>query len=98
MERWRYRFVDENLLFAQAEVDSHFSAGARLTRVGKGIAMKSLYLLLGSEAAIAERALTKIVAELKEEKCEITTISSPDALVGDISEALAPSLFLSGAH
>ena len=55
--------------------------------------MKSLYLLLGSEAALAERALTKIVAELKEEKCEITTISSPDALVGDISDALAPSLF-----
>ena len=59
----------------------------------KGVAMKSLYLLLGSEAALAERALTKIVAELKEEKCEITTIAAPDAILGDISDALAPSLF-----
>lgn len=88
----------ENLLFGQAEADSHFYDGVRFTGlkftgVGKGMAMKSLYLLIGSEAALAERALAKIVAELKEEKCEITTISSPDALVGDISDALAPSLF-----
>ena len=55
--------------------------------------MKSLYLLLGSEAALAERALVKIVAELKQENCEITTIAAPDDLVGDISDALAPSLF-----
>jgi DNA polymerase-3 subunit delta len=82
-----------NLLFAQVEVDSRFYDGAKLTGVGKGLAMKSLYLLLGSEAALAERALVKIVAELKEEKCEMTTISAPDALVGDISDALAPSLF-----
>ncbi len=55
--------------------------------------MKSLYLLLGSEGALADRALGKIMAELKEEKCEITTISSADAILGDISDALAPSLF-----
>ena len=55
--------------------------------------MKSLYLLLGSEGALADRALTKINAELKDEKCEITTISAPDAILGDISDALAPSLF-----
>jgi len=55
--------------------------------------MKSLYLLLGSESALADRALTKLNAELKEEKCEITTIAAPDAILGDISDALAPSLF-----
>jgi len=55
--------------------------------------MKTLYLLLGSEGALADRALTKLNAELKEEKCEITTIAAPDAILGDISDALAPSLF-----
>ena len=55
--------------------------------------MKSLYLLLGSEGALADRALAKLNAELKEEKCEITTIAAPDAILGDISDALAPSLF-----
>jgi DNA polymerase-3 subunit delta len=55
--------------------------------------MKSLYLLLGSEGALADRALTKLNVELKEEKCEITNISAPDAILGDISDALAPSLF-----
>jgi DNA polymerase-3 subunit delta len=59
----------------------------------KGVVMKSLYLLLGSEGALADRALTKLNAELKEEKCEITTIAAPDAILGDISDALAPSLF-----
>ena len=59
----------------------------------KGVAMKSLYLLLGSEGALADRALTKLNAELKEEKCEITIIAAPDAILGDISDALAPSLF-----
>jgi DNA polymerase-3 subunit delta len=59
----------------------------------KGVAMKSLYLLLGSESALADRALAKLNAELKEEKCEITTIAAPDAILGDISDALAPSLF-----
>jgi DNA polymerase-3 subunit delta len=55
--------------------------------------MKSLYLLLGSEGALADQALAKLNAELKEEKCEITTIAAPDAILGDISDALAPSLF-----
>ncbi len=55
--------------------------------------MKSLYLLLGSEGALADRALAKLITELKEEKCEITTIAAPDAILGDISDALAPSLF-----
>ena len=55
--------------------------------------VKSLYLLLGSEGALADRALAKLNAELKEEKCEITTIAAPDAILGDISDALAPSLF-----
>jgi len=55
--------------------------------------MNDFYLILGSEAALADRALSKILAQLKEEKAEITTISAGDAIVGDISDALAPSLF-----
>jgi len=55
--------------------------------------VESLYLLLGSEGALADRALAKLNAELKEEKCEITTIAAPDAILGDIADALAPSLF-----
>ena len=55
--------------------------------------MNDLYLILGSEAALADRALSKILAQLKEEKAEVTTISAGDAIVGDISDALAPSLF-----
>ena len=55
--------------------------------------MKPFYLLLGPESAIAERALSKISAQLKEHSAEVTTISAPDAQVGEISDALAPSLF-----
>ena len=55
--------------------------------------MNSFYLILGSEAALADRALNKITAQLKDEKAEVTTIFAGDALVGDISDALAPSLF-----
>ena len=55
--------------------------------------MNDFYPILGSEAALADRALTKISAQLKEEKTEVTTISAADAIVGDISDALAPSLF-----
>lgn len=55
--------------------------------------MQPLYLLLGGEGALADRALTKITAQLKEEKAEITTISAGDAIIGDIADALAPSLF-----
>ena len=53
----------------------------------------SIYLLLGPESAIADRALTKLLAHLKEENTEITTIFAADAIIGDISDALAPSLF-----
>ena len=55
--------------------------------------MVAFYLLLGSESALADRALTKIHEQLKEEKAEITTIAAADALLGDIADALAPSLF-----
>jgi DNA polymerase III subunit delta len=51
------------------------------------------YLILGSEAALADRALAKLTAQLKDESAEITTIFSGDAFLGDISDALAPSLF-----
>ena len=55
--------------------------------------MKDIYLLLGSESALADRALSKITAELKEEKAEITTLFAGDVSVGEISDALSPSLF-----
>ena len=55
--------------------------------------MKDIYLLLGAEAALADRALNKLMAELRDEKAEVTTLSAGDVIVGDIADALAPSLF-----
>ena len=55
--------------------------------------MKDIYLLLGSESALADRALSKISAELKSENAEITTLFAGDVAVGEISDALSPSLF-----
>ena len=55
--------------------------------------MKDIYLLLGSESALADRALTKITAELKNENAEVTTLFAGDVSVGEISDALSPSLF-----
>jgi len=55
--------------------------------------MDSVYLILGPETALAERALTKLQEELKDEKCEVTTLFAGDTIVGDIADALAPSLF-----
>ena len=55
--------------------------------------MNSFYLILGSEAALADRALVKLSAELKAENCEITNLFAGDVSVGDIADALAPSLF-----
>lgn len=55
--------------------------------------MQPLFLLLGSEAALADRALAKITAQLKEERAEVTIINAGEAIIGDIADALAPSLF-----
>jgi DNA polymerase-3 subunit delta len=55
--------------------------------------MKPLYLLLGGEGALADRALTKLTAELAEDKAEVTTLTAGDVIPGDIADALAPSLF-----
>ncbi len=55
--------------------------------------MNSFYLILGSEAALADRALSKLNEQLKDEKCEITNLFAGDVIVGDIADALAPSLF-----
>jgi DNA polymerase III subunit delta len=55
--------------------------------------MNPLFLLLGSEGALSDRALAKITAQLREEKAELTTLTASDVLVGDIADALAPSLF-----
>ncbi len=53
----------------------------------------SLYLLMGSEAALADRALAKLLAQMREESAELTLLSAPDVVTGDIADALAPSLF-----
>lgn len=55
--------------------------------------MNPLFLLLGSEGALSDRALAKITAQLRDEKAELTTLTASDVLVGDIADALAPSLF-----
>jgi DNA polymerase-3 subunit delta len=55
--------------------------------------MKPLYLLLGGEGALADRAMKKLSAELMEEKAEVTTVLAGDVIPGDIADALAPSLF-----
>ena len=89
MEPLRSERTEDDLEFEQVKAASHSCDGVSK----EGVAMKSLYLLLGSEGALADRALAKLNAELKEEKCEITTIAAPDAILGDISDALAPSLF-----
>lgn len=53
----------------------------------------SLYLIIGPETALSDRALAKLMTSLREEGAEVTTIIGADAEVGDISDALAPSLF-----
>jgi DNA polymerase-3 subunit delta len=55
--------------------------------------VNSIYLLLGSESALADRALTKILAEVRQEQAEVTSIFANEVAPGDISDALSPSLF-----
>jgi DNA polymerase-3 subunit delta len=55
--------------------------------------MDSLYLILGSEGALADSALLKLTAQLKDESAELTMLSASEVIVGDIADALAPSLF-----
>ena len=55
--------------------------------------MKDIYLILGAESALADRALTKLIAQLKEESAEISTLFAGEISVGEISDALSPSLF-----
>lgn len=55
--------------------------------------MNALYLLLGGEGALADRAMKKISAQLAEEKAEVTTLLAGDLIPGDIADTLAPSLF-----
>jgi DNA polymerase-3 subunit delta len=55
--------------------------------------MNALYLLLGGEGALADRAMVKLTAQLKEENAEVTTLTAGDVIPGDIADALAPSLF-----
>jgi DNA polymerase-3 subunit delta len=53
----------------------------------------SLYLLLGAEAALADRAIAKLLTQMREEGAEVTSLSASDVVAGDIADALAPSLF-----
>ena len=55
--------------------------------------MDSIYLILGSEGALADTALLKLTSQLKEENAEVTTLFASEVIVGDIADALAPSLF-----
>lgn len=55
--------------------------------------MKNIYLLLGSEAALADRALLKLTAQLKDEQAEITTLYAAEIAPGEVSDSLSPSLF-----
>ncbi len=55
--------------------------------------MNAFYLILGSEGALSDRAINKLTAELKEKNCEITNLFAGETIVGDIADALAPSLF-----
>ena len=55
--------------------------------------MNAFYLILGSEGALSDRAINKLTAQLKEHKCEITNLFAGETIVGDIADALAPSLF-----
>ena len=55
--------------------------------------MNAFYLILGSEGALSDRAINKLSLELKESKCEITNLFAAETIVGDIADALAPSLF-----
>lgn len=55
--------------------------------------MKDIYLILGAEAALSDRALSKLTAQLKEMPAEITTLFASDVAPGEISDALSPSLF-----
>ena len=55
--------------------------------------MNAFYLILGSEGALSDRAINKLTAQLKENKCEITNLFAGETIVGDIADALAPSLF-----
>ncbi|MEY4967978.1 MAG: hypothetical protein RIQ73_677 [Actinomycetota bacterium] len=55
--------------------------------------MNAFYLILGSEGALSDRAINKLTAELKELNCEITNLFAAETIVGDIADALAPSLF-----
>ena len=57
------------------------------------VTMNALYLLLGGEGALADRAMTKLTAQLREENAEVTTLTAGDVIPGDIADALAPSLF-----
>ena len=55
--------------------------------------MNTFYLILGSEGALSDRAISKLTVQLKESNCEITNLFAGETIVGDIADALAPSLF-----
>lgn len=55
--------------------------------------MNTFYLILGAEGALSDQAINKLTFQLKENNCEITNLFAAETIVGDIADALAPSLF-----
>lgn len=57
------------------------------------MANEMIYLCIGAEPVLADRAVTKILAPLKEKGATNTQFEAPDLAVGQFSDATAPSLF-----
>lgn len=55
--------------------------------------MNAFYLILGSEGALSDRAINKLTAQFKENNFEVTNLSAAETIVGDVADALSPSLF-----
>ena len=55
--------------------------------------MKDFYLLIGSESALADRALAKLNSALRQENAEFSNLAAGEVAPGDIADALSPSLF-----
>jgi DNA polymerase-3 subunit delta len=91
MVRLQYRHATTSSQFSEVRSGLDSFIGVSFTRDRRY--MNAFYLLLGSEGALADRALVKLLAELKEDSAEITSLSAAEVMIGDIADGLAPSLF-----
>lgn len=57
------------------------------------MANEAVYLCIGAEQVLADRAVAKILEPLKEKGATNTQFDAPDLEVGQFSDATAPSLF-----